>query len=251
VPPFIAWVLARAGLCPEAYRSETLQRRVSACLRLLRVTSDDSARELVERSPELLPGVLCTALIGVSEFFRDRPVFEHLENALLPELLATRRGLRVCGVGVSGGQEIYSMAMLLAEAGALADSTLLGIDCRTNAVRKAQSGLFTPAEMTGVDEMRRERFFRWAGDSWEVSSVLKARIRWVARDVLQMQPGESWDLMLFRNVSIYLTPAHSNKAWSLVCDQVAPGGFLITGKVEKPPGFLPLMRVAPSIYKKE
>ncbi len=248
--PFIEWILRRAGLRPAAYRSAAMQRRVPACLRQLRVTSVDAARDVLERQPELLSFVLNTALIGVSEFFRDRSVFDFLEETVLPELLKTRTGLRVCGAGVSGGQEIYSMAILLAEAGVLEQSTLLGVDCRIDAISGAREGLFDSSDMAGVKPGRRDCFFRRGEGQWAVSPVLKNRIQWWVQDLLTLDTGGLCDLILFRNVAIYFNDWHSAEAWTRLCGQLAPGGFLVTGKAERPPASLPLTRVASSIYRK-
>lgn len=249
--PLMEWVLGQAGVRPAAYRSAAMRRRVPACLRQLRVASADAARELLSRQPELLPLVLNTALIGVSGFFRDRPVFDYLEQHVLPELLSTRAGVRVCSAGVSGGQEIYSLAMLLAEAGVLEQSRLLGVDCRAEAIRSAAAGRFDANELDGVAPRRRERFFRPATGGWVVTPEIKDRIRWRIQDLLELDSGESCELILFRNVAIYFNEAHCAEAWTRLCGQLVPGGFLITGKAEKPPGSLPLIRVAPSIYQKQ
>lgn len=228
-----------------------MRRRVPACLRQLRVTSAAAARKLLERQPELLPNVLNAMLVGVSEFFRDPPVFDHIADYVLPELLRTRPGLRVCSAGVSGGQEIYSIAILLAEAGALAQSTLLGVDCRTDAIRSAKRGLFNSSDMSGVNPGRRARFFRRSERNWEALPVIKNQIQWELQDLLALDAGGACDLILFRNVAIYFSETHCERAWVRLCDQLAPGGFLITGKAEKPPASLPLTRVVHSIYRKD
>ncbi|MDF3057135.1 MAG: methyltransferase, CheR-type [Rariglobus sp.] len=248
--PFLAWMLKRAGLQPAAYRSGAMQRRICACLRKLRVSSPCSARELLERKPELLPSVLNTILIGVSEFFRDPPVFDYLEKTVLPELLQTRPRLRVCSAGVSGGQEIYSMAMLLAEAGALNRCELLGVDCRADAIRRGYAGRFYTEDMDGVAPVRRERFFRPVAGRWEVSAELKKQIQWSRQDLLDLDAGGACDLILFRNVAIYFNNRHGDEAWARLCDQLVPDGFIVTGKAERPPASLPLVRVGPSIYRK-
>lgn len=248
--PLISWVLERAGLQPGAYRAAAMQRRLSACLRQLKVPSTESARELLARKPDLVPVVLNTALIGVSEFFRDRPVFDYLKERVLPELLETKESLRVCSAGVSGGQELYSVAMLLAEAGMLANSRLLGLDCRASAIARAREGVFREDDMAGVETPRRERFFRQESGRWAVLPVLKDRIEWKVENLLTFEAGEPCDLVLFRNVAIYFTEAHSHSVWTRLCGQLADGGFLVTGKAERPPASLPLVRVAPSIYRK-
>lgn len=248
--PFMAWMLARAGLNPAAYRAGAMQRRVGACLRRLRVSSPQCAHALVERNPHLLPVVLNTALIGVSEFFRDRPVFDYMAERVLPELLAARPRLRVCSVGVSGGQELYSVAMLLAEANALGEAELVGIDCRAEALRDAQRGLYDEDDMTAIDETRRGNFFFEKDGRWAISPVIKERIRWRQEDLFTVAMGEPCELILFRNVAIYFDERHGAEAWSRLFGQLAPGGFIVTGKAERPPANLPLVRVAHSVYQK-
>lgn len=248
--PLLAWMLERAGLRPSAYRPAAMQRRVSACLRQLRVASANSARELLERKPELLSFALNAVLIGVSEFFRDRAVFDYLEESALPELLRTREGLRVCSAGVSGGQELYSVAMLLAEAGVLGQSELLGVDCRADAIRRAGEGLFNADDMAGVEPSRLERFFRPAGARWSVLPELTQRMHWRVQDLFAFDAGGACDLILFRNVAIYFNEKHGVDVWTRLCGQLVPGGVLVTGKAEKPPASLPLTRLAPSIYLK-
>lgn len=248
--PLIVWLLGRAGLTPEAYRPTAMQRRVPACLRQLRVTSVDSARELLERRPELLPVVLNTALIGVSEFFRDQAVFECLEKNVVPTLARLSRPPRVCSAGVSGGQEIYSVAMLLAEAGVLAEAVLVGVDCRPDAIRRASEGLYGSEDMRGVTFVRRERFFEPRAIHWAVRPELKKHIEWRVEDLFAFDARDAFDLILFRNVAIYFNEPHGSEVWTRLCDQLAPGGFIVTGKAERPPAVLPLVRVGPSVYRK-
>jgi chemotaxis methyl-accepting protein methylase len=189
-------------------------------------------------------------LIGVSGFFRDQPVFECIEKIVVPRLAGLRRPVRVCSAGVSGGQEIYSVAMLLAEAGMLADAMLAGVDCRPDAIRQARAGHYDFDDMSGVTNARRGRFFRMSDDRWAVLPELKERIRWCVRDLLVFDPEETCDLILFRNVAIYLNEPHGSGIWSRLWSRLSPGGFIVTGKAERPPATLPLIRVGPSVYRK-
>lgn len=248
--PFMGWMLGQAGLDMRAYRPSAMQRRLPACLRRLRAATPQSAQVMLERKPELLPFALNTILIGVSDFFRDTAVFEHIERTLLPDMLRTRAGLRVCSVGASGGHELYSMAMLLAENRALETSALLGIDCRSDAIARATDGHFSAEDVAGVNEERRRRFFRLQGERWRIADELREAVRWQHADLFSFRSEHPWDVILFRNVSIYFSADHAENAWQRLADQLVPGGFLVTGKAEKPPPPLQLVRVASSIYQK-
>jgi chemotaxis protein methyltransferase CheR len=250
IDPFIEWLFAAAGLESKSYRGAALQRRLPACLRQLRVENGAAARELIERKPELMPKAMNALLIGVSEFFRDSLVFERLRTVLLPMLLKERRSINVCAAGVSNGQELYSIAILLAEAGALEGSQLLGVDVRREAIACAQMGRFTGNDLAGMNPDFRERYFRQVDSSWVVRDELRARIRWRVADLFTQAPGGWYDLILFRNVSIYFEPERALRVWERLRDELAPGGCLVTGKAEVPPQQVGLRRTGQCIYRK-
>ena len=247
----VAWLLERAGMRPAAYRATSLDRRVSALLRRFRVTSVAALQAHLEQRPELLPRALDTLLIGVTEFFRDLPVFEYLRRIAIPELLQSRRALHIFAVGVSSGQELYSLAILLAEAGVLAQSRLVGIDCRSSAIAEARSGWFGSRSLEDVNRDERDRHFERSDGGWRVRSELRDRIEWREADALSLatEPFTS-DLVLFRNVAIYLRRSEGAELWQSLCAQLSSGGYLVAGKAEKPPPSLPLTRVVPCVFKK-
>lgn len=247
--PFALWLLQRAGICADAYRAAPMQRRLSACLRQLRVSSPDAARALLEANPHLLPVALNWMLLGVTSFFRDAAVFEFLQGRVLPEILRTRTGIRVFGMAVSEGQELYSVAILLAEAGVLDHSSFIGMDCRPGAIQHARAGLFSAAEVASIPAARRDRFFEPLRSGFAVCPQVRNAIQWHVADMFSYDPPPS-DLILFRNVAIYVEDEPIAKVWQKLCSALAPGGCLVTGKAEKPPGTLPLCRVAPSVYFK-
>jgi chemotaxis protein methyltransferase CheR len=248
--PFISWLLAKAGMDASVYRPAALQRRMPACLRQLRATTAAEARQSLEAEPQLINKALNTLLIGVSEFFRDDAVFEHLRTAVLPELLLRRGFLRVRADGVSTGQELYSIAMLLAESGALHKCQLVGTDARADAIQAAKRGRFAAGELGGVKPEWQHRYFNKNGENWVVRDDLRKRIEWRVADLFSSDARGLWDLRLFRNVSIYLQPERLERIWHQFCLELAPGGCLVTGKAEKPPRTLPLARLASCIYRK-
>lgn len=245
--PLLDHVLRSAGLDPAAYRPSALQRRAVACARQLRARSVEDALRQLHQAPALAAPALNSVLIGVTEFFRDRPVFDDLARTAVPALLGARETARVLSVGVSTGEELYSMAILIAEAGGLERSTFVGIDCRADALRAARHGWY--ASVDGVDEARRCRWMETAGAGWRVRAELRDRTEWRVGDVFRT-PLVGADLLLWRNVAIYLDARAAERAWRRLVDVVTPGGYVITGKAERPPAALGLHRVASCIYRK-
>ena len=130
--PFVAWALESSGLSADAYRIVPLHRRINACLRALKVESIPEAWALTH-DPESMEKVLDSLLIGVTEFFRDKPVFDELQKIIASNVTFRTKPIRVLSAGCSNGAELYSLAMLLAEAGLNDQSIMVGADCRADA----------------------------------------------------------------------------------------------------------------------
>ena len=248
--PFVMWLLQQAGMAACAYRPTALRRRLPACLRALRASSTEQARAILEQDPALLDRAVSAILIGVSEFFRDSQVWDYLQARFLPEFMGQRRALRVYSAGCSDGRELYSMAMLLDELDALDGSVLLGEDCRPDAVARAGAGEYEASDIADVSSIRKQRYFRQVGSRYRIVPRLRDRVRWGTRDVFGLHTPGDWDILLFRNVAIYLETGQVSLLWERLFHQLAPNGVLVTGKAERPPDTLPLRRLSICVYQK-
>jgi chemotaxis methyl-accepting protein methylase len=246
----IRWIFEQAGLDAEQYRRETLRRRVPACLRALRVETLLEVRLAIDRNPELAKIALNALVIGVTSFFRDPPVFWNLAQAALPGLLAQPTGLRVWSAGCSDGAELYSVAMLLAERGAIDRSTLLGTDCRTRAISLAREGCYETGEIKNVPADLFSRYFRFDDGGWRIQTELRAATQWRCGDVLATSEPGAWDMILCRNLGIYLQPGVASRLWSRLEQALRPGGILVLGKAERPIGTTGLRLLSPCIYQR-
>ena len=277
------WIIARAGLDAGCYRHQPLQRRLPACLRMLKAPSATAARRLLDRRPELLPPAVSSLLIGVTEFFRDADVFACIRSEVLPRLQWRRGPLRICSAACASGDELYSMAILSAEAGLLGRSFLLGTDCRADALEQARSATYPANSLRALDPALRDKYFEAVRNLpspacgrrahsreltapgelavpgtnglpsralWRPIRPLRRQTRWQPSDVTcNTEPGP-WDVILWRNLAIYLNPAPVAAIWNRLADALAPGGYLIVGRAERPPAGLGLAPVCRCIYRK-
>jgi chemotaxis protein methyltransferase CheR len=248
---FPRWVLGLAGLDAGAYRDQPLLRRVPACLRALKVRSQEDARHLLQTRPDLVPCAVSSLLIAVTEFFRDGPVFEALHTQILADLAELGEPLRVWSAGCSTGAELYSIAILLAKAGVLECSDLLGTDCRTDAIAQAVAASYDAAAMHSVAATTRLEYFEAAAaGTWRPIESLRRRVRWKVADLARQTEDGPWDIILWRNAAIYLNPALAARTFERLAGALAPGGLLIVGKAERPPARAGLQAAGPCIYRK-
>jgi chemotaxis protein methyltransferase CheR len=255
---FIRWLFIRAGLRFSHYKPETLARRLPACLRAVHAASPTEARRLLRRRPDLLEPALEALLIGVTSFFRDEGVFSTLRRRVLPELVQRWRSrgadqrLRVWSAGCSSGAELYSVALLLLEQGALWPERceLLGTDCRGDAITGAAAGVFDPADLKRVPRELFREFFVYEDDHYRVRADVRSAVRWRRGDALAAPEPGPWDLVLCRNLAIYLQPAAATRLWGMLAAALRPGGVLVVGKAERPVGVAGLAPAGPCVYRR-
>jgi chemotaxis methyl-accepting protein methylase len=247
---FLQWLFRQAGLNVRAYRVETLRRRLPACLRALQARSPAHARRLLEEDPALVPTALDTMLIGVTSFFRDPAVFNALRDEVVPALAAGRAGLYVWSAACSDGAELYSVAILLAELGLLNRSCLLGSDCRPRAVGRAREGWFDPDAVRGVPAGLLARYFTPRDGGWQLVPALRRAAHWRTGNVLTMPEPGVWDLVLFRNASMYLRAEAAGPLWERFEAALRAGGVLVLGRAERPLGSRRLSLLKPCIYRR-
>jgi chemotaxis protein methyltransferase CheR len=243
-----AFILDRAGLDPASYRARPLQRRTAACLRAIRAETEQQAEDRLRTNPVLGDVALSTLLIGVSEFFRDAAVFETLRRTVIPSFRQLPGTLRVLSVGASCGAELYSVAMLLDEASLLDRSQLVGLDCRPEAVRHASAAVFPDAALAAVPPHLHTHCFEPAGDARRVTQRIRRQTTWSTGDATRECPRGPWNMVLCRNLAIYLQPEASEPMFRRMVREIAPGGVLVVGKAERPPAGLGLTERGRCIY---
>lgn len=238
------------GLSASRYRDSIFARRQAACLRSLRAASPGDGARLIGTDSEASERALGAVMIGVTEFFRDPAVFEAL-RPMLGGLRRVAEPLRALSIGCSDGSELYSLAILLAEEGMLSDAWLHGVDCRPAAIRSAMAGVYTAAALDALAPALRARYFQ------DHRITLRDHCRWSVGDAFNLPPEVdapgTRDLVLCRNLAIYLNLESAAELWGRCVAQLRPGGLLVTGKAERPPGRIrsDLERVGPCIYRRK
>jgi chemotaxis protein methyltransferase CheR len=179
--------------------------------------------------------------IGETSFFRDRPMFEELRERILPELIVrrgTERRLRLWSAGCSTGQETYSLAMMLSEhfpelAGW--DVRVIGTDVSEPALQCARSGRYRRSEVErGLPRRFLERQMERQSHGWAVSERVRGLCQFILGDLREMNRAvPPFDLVLLRNVLLYLAPIERGEVLKRVRKQMAPDGVLILGAAER------------------
>lgn len=248
--PFFAWLFARAGIAAQRYRLLPVQRRLAACLRSVGARNVEEAYQRIDGDSALLELAINTVLLGVTEFVRDGAVFDAIESEIIAKWRFTTPKPRVWSAACSDGHELFSVAVLLAEAGLIHGATLLGTDCRRRAICQARTGVF-PAGAVERLCASRARYFDIRGAQAVAGQHIRQSIEWSVADLFDGAEAGPWDLILWRNMAIYLTNDAAEQIWRALIRELSPSGYIVVGKADYPPAGLPLRRIAPCIYKVE
>jgi chemotaxis protein methyltransferase CheR len=169
-----------------------------------------------------------------SEFFRDREVFTRLAEDVVPALARARAGepVRVWSAACGTGQEIYSLAMLLADApGPSCKVELFASDLSERSLEKAQSGLYSQFEVQrGLPARVLVRHFETQGESFALSPRIRQMVRWRRVNLMDdLSRMGQFDLVLCRNVLAQYAPEAVGRVVSQLRSALAPGGRLALG----------------------
>jgi len=141
--------------------------------------------------------------------------------------------------------------MLLADIGALQRSTLLGTDCRADAIASARHGHYDPSAVRNVPAHLLQRYLKFDGTAWHIHPYRRTVVQWRSGNPLATPEPGAWDLLLCRNMAIYMQPAATIRLWARLEQCLRPGGILLVGKADRPMGTSGLTLVATCIYRSD
>ncbi len=218
-----------------------LQARLRARLADLKLRSLEEYEKLLrsgDRAAEM--DVLLDRLaIHESYFFREAPQLDVAVGRLLPRAQAAHPGerVRVWSAGCAAGEEPYSLAMLLQERACWQEGAfdLLGTDLSPSCLERARRGAYSEPALRDTTPARRARFFERAGAEWRLRESVRRCVRlrrlnlYRDRDLGVMG---RFDLILCRNVLLYMDAAARERVVATLRDRLRPGGYLLVGRTE-------------------
>jgi two-component system CheB/CheR fusion protein len=222
------------------YKTGTVGRRITRRMGYRRIREVSAYLKILDSDKQELEDLYHDLLIGVTEFFRDEKPFELLEATIIPALFAglyPGEDMRAWSAGCASGEEAYSLAILLAERGALLGFTgkisVFATDVHKRSLDAAALGIFPPAALAKVSQARRERFFTELDSGhFKVKNELRRMLTFAHHDLTRDMPFCKLDLICCRNLLIYLQPATQKKVLSLFHFALKMHGVLFLGKSE-------------------
>jgi two-component system, chemotaxis family, CheB/CheR fusion protein len=223
------------------YKKNTIYRRIERRMGLHQIDRITTYVRYMQENPQETDLLFKELLIGVTNFFRDPEAWEQLKSSVFPALLAahpTGGVLRAWTPGCSTGEEAYSLAMIFKEtieqvkpAGRFV-LQIFATDLDQDAIEKARQGIYPANIAADVSSERLRRFFVHEENGYRVGKEIREMVVFAPQNLVMDAPFTRLDLLICRNLLIYLAADLQKKLLPLFHYSLNPGGFLFLGTAE-------------------
>ncbi|OHD64487.1 MAG: chemotaxis protein CheB [Spirochaetes bacterium RBG_13_51_14] len=223
------------------YKKNTVYRRIERRMGIHQIDRITTYVRFLQENPRELDLLFKELLIGVTSFFRDPAAWKVMKNLIIPALLKNRphsQALRVWIPGCSTGEEAYSLAIVFKEVLEQLKPArnhillIFATDLDRDAIDKARGGIFPTNIVADVSSIRLNRFFVQVNHGYQISKFIREKVIFAPHNVIMDPPFTKLDLVICRNLLIYLTPELQKKILPLFHYSLNPGGILFLGNAE-------------------
>ncbi len=221
------------------YAQPSFRRRVQRVLELKKLTVTDLLQK-IEEHPAFITELLHELTVNVTEMFRDPNFWSLLRKKILPSFTKKENKIRIWHAGCSTGEEVFSMAILLAETGIYQHADILATDIDDTLLQKARTGIYPAKSMELNNRNYRESgglrhlgaFSRTDRDKVLFDTALLANVTFEKHDLVTGRMDRYFDLILCRNVMIYFNQDLQNQVLKKFHKSLASEGYLALGAKE-------------------
>ncbi len=225
------------------YKKNTLYRRIERRMSVHRIDRIVSYVHFLQGNPKEVEILFKELLIGVTNFFRDAPVWEKLKEKVLPVTISRAQPgsvLRAWIPGCSTGEEAYSLAIIFKEA--LAKSKqhgspalqIFATDIDADVIDTARKGVFQANIAADVSPDRLDRWFISTEEGYRIKTEIREMVVFAQHNITLHPPFTRLDFLSCRNLLIYMDPELQKKLIGMFYYSINPDGIMLLGSSETP-----------------
>jgi two-component system CheB/CheR fusion protein len=236
------------------YKMNTVLRRIERRMKLQQSASMEAYVQFLRENPGEIELLFRELLIGVTSFFRDPRVWEHLHGVTIPAMLAAHpdgAAFKAWVPACSTGEEAYSLAMVFDEAVAHVNPKakyslqIFATDLDPDAIDRARQGIFTRRIEETVSAERLARYFVMDGNSYRMGKELRNSIIFAQQNIISDPPFTKLDILSCRNLLIYFNSKLQEHLIPLFHYALNRNGVLVLGSADTPGNFTELFAAVP------
>ena len=188
------------------------------------------------RDQDELTALIDLVVVPESWFFRDVDAFNAARSFVVTRINEVKRPIHILSIPCANGEEPYSMAMVLLDAGLSQNDVVIeGIDISFQAIERARQGIFPRNAFRTPDLSFRDRFFNSRGDAFDLAPEVRKMVRFRCGNLLnpdQQLQSSRFDLIFCRNLLIYFDEPTQRAAIARLNDLLMDDGLLFAGYAE-------------------
>jgi len=221
------------------YARASLKRRINRLFTLDRFTSFAEFLYRIRKEESYFKRFVEEITVNVTEMFRDPPFYKVLREEVLPKVAANPH-IRIWHAGCSTGEEVYSMAILLKEAGLLHKSLIYATDLNPAVLEKLASGIFPISQMKlysenyitsgGTEDF--SSYYTAHYDNVKFDEELSKKMIWSTHNLVSDRSFNEFHIIVCRNVLIYFNKELQERVFGVLNESLAKFGFLCLGSKE-------------------
>lgn len=221
------------------YKRPTILRRTQRRMTTLKINNFDEYISYLKIHPEEISILYKEYLIGVTKFFRDQKAWDLLEADSIPNIVQSKKDgdiIKVWDVACSTGEEAYSLAILFQEEIERQKKNLhlkiFATDISEEHTRIAGQAKFSLDIKKSIAPGKLEKYFMKDGDNYIFDPELRKKIIFSNHDILKDPPFKNMDMVVCRNLLIYLKPNVQRSVLQTLHYSLLLNGYLFLGSSE-------------------
>jgi len=234
-----AQINADVGFCCGGYKERCLRRRLAVRMRALGIHRYGDYGARLRSDPQEYERLLSVLTINVSKFFRNYEVWQIVAEQVVPALFELDvPKVRIWSAGSAGGEEAYTIAILLREHAErhrlerrLGRFEIVGSDIDREILERARRAEYTELAFGEIPSDLRERWFTGPRKN-RLRDEIRGMVEFGELDLLKDPLPSRQHLVFCRNVTIYFEREAQEGFMKRLRGTLAPGGYLVLGKVE-------------------
>ena len=228
----------KIGLDAEAIGRKLVEKAIAARMAQCRVNSARAYAEILRNSDDEWKHLIEMVVVPETWFFRNRKAFHYLVRFATDDWLPRNcgRSLNVLSIPCSTGEEPYSIAMALLDAGIQEDRfRIAGIDISEKALERARDGVYGQASFRGKDLSFRDHYFQRKGDVYRLLDPVRGKVLFKIGNIMERHfaTGLTYDVIFCRNLMIYMSPAARNQTLETMSRLLDDKGIFFCGHAER------------------
>lgn len=226
------FVLSHYGINLSAYKTNQLDRRIESFINRANAKDGQELIKMLKADSVLDKKFLDFLTINVSEFYRNKEMFDILEKNIKDILNPAKNTLKIWSAACSIGAEPYSIAMILDGLTPGKKHNIIATDIDITILETAKKGIYSDKDIKNVDKHLIQKYFTVNGDIFKINDEIKSRVTFKKHDLIRDNYESDFDLIVCRNVVIYFTQEAKNDIYEKFHKAMKPGALLFVGATE-------------------